>query len=196
MGRQRVVWKAAFFMFAVMLVWTARSQAQTQINITGGSFLEVAGSFGSGDTFSFQFAAPGDWLFLGSSQDPVSGFQSCTQFGCSLSDVLQIAKSGPLQIAAPGALTGVGGSPSYCWSGGGFFSYSSGLTYHIANGVLTVQENVVPNSTFWFTPGDPNTCDPNGLPTFVVTGQWRSVAQFNRQNNTWYLSTLEIHPLP
>jgi hypothetical protein len=191
--------KAAVFILVVTLAFTAKSEAQSSINITGGTFIEIAGAFGQNDSFSFQFVAPNSssqvpYVFVGDTTDPVAGFQSCTQSSCTLTTIKQIGKSVPLQIAAPGGLFGLGGSPAYCWSGGGTFTYSSGFSSSMNAGVLTVQGNVTPSLSF--TPGDISTCNPNGLPQFVVTGTWHYTAQFNHQSAGWYLTQMQINPVP
>ena len=185
-------------MLFVTFVSSAHLHAQSSVNISTGSFLEAAGSFGVGDGVLFQFSAPGTagsqpYFFSGTGGDH-SGFQSCTVSGCTAATIAQIGKSVPLQLAPPGGLFGFGGAPAYCWNGGGTFNYTSGFSYQVKSGVLTAQGVVTPSVSF--TPADPTTCTPNGLPTFVVTGQWRYVAKFARQNGMYYLTQLQFDPLP
>ena len=195
---ESVVWKAGLIILALTLLTTGNLQAQTSMNITAGSFIESAGSFGAEDSVFFEFAATeggANYQFFGNGGDH-SGFQSCTS-GCTLAEIVQDGKSVPLYLAANGSLTPPpGGGIFYCWGGSAEFDYSSGFSYHINSGVLTAQGNVTPNSISYFQPGDPVTCVPNALPKFVLTGQWHYVAQFARQNSVWYLTQLQIHMVP
>lgn len=186
-------------MIGILLGASAFLQGQTTVNVTAGTFMELDGPFGAQDTFAFQIATPGTStsapvVYSGGIADGnPTGFYSCT-FGCTVSTIIQIGKSIPLYLAPNFILYGVPGATYYCGSGGGSFNYSSGFSYSIKSGVLTAQGTVTPNMAF--TPNDFTTCNSIGLPTYVITGQWKFAAQFSRMNGLWYLTQLEFHPVP
>lgn len=195
MRKTQSIFRIAPFLLVVLLAANV-SLSQSSVNIYAGSFVEVVGPFGSDDTFAFQIAEPGTSasapiFYNGDSGEMAGGFSVC-DFGCTVAQITQIGKSSPLSLFPNGTLFGFDGVPLFCWGGGGSFNFSSGFSYQIKSGVLTAQGNVTPNVTF--TPADLTTCNANGMPSLVVSGTWKYVAQFTRLSGKWYLALLQIHP--
>lgn len=160
--------------------------------------MEVAGPAGS-EEFAFQFAVPaiysfGPVMFSGGVYGGyVRGFNRCN-YGCTLAQIVQIGKSTPLYLAPNFVLYTGPNTAYYCGSGGGSFNYSSGFSYAITYNVLTAQGNVTPRMQF--TPNDFATCNPVGLPTYVISGPWKFSAEFVKENTLWFLVQSQFHPVP
>jgi hypothetical protein len=187
--------KAIATIVALILACALAAQAQTY-NVTQGFFTEWTASDGSTDAFAYQFAGIANdtaFLFIGGNDDK-TGFSQCAMnngSGCSLTMVKQIGKTSPLYIYPNGYITD--GTNSYCTTGGGPFTYTSGFSYGIKNGVLTAKGNVIP--TMGFTPGDLLDCNPVGLGTFNITGEWNYIAQLTiGSTGAYYLNWLQITP--
>jgi hypothetical protein len=194
--------------FVVVLLLPVALLAQTNLNVTAGSFTEITGPFGINDTTTFSFSAVDPtsgttYAYTGDSGCPTLGFTSCNQ-GCSLAEIKQIGKSEPFRLVPPGSLWSIPSSdgtvPLYCWiGGGGAFDYSSGFSSVIKDGILTAKGQLTPTMSFY--PGTSDSsgdCLDVGLPIFNMSGKWQYAAQFQQIQGSrgWYLIQDVITPVP